>query len=139
LASQIESGSITSQKSLSQPFAQAEFALALFRSEKATETWGKEKPRPRVTGYYLRGAANSLEHAAKWGGHEFEYGAKASLDAARLVSGKLIQGSGFATEEVGKAIKSIGAEVDSLGKVIPPAKPGHAEPAEPETTAPEKT
>jgi hypothetical protein len=44
------------------------------------------------------------------------------LKGAREVSGKLIEGSGWVGEEVGKAIKKCGDETEKLGKWIEPAK-----------------
>ena len=38
------------------------------------------------------------------------------MDDARHIAGKLIEGVGWAADEVGKAIEYLGREIDKLGK-----------------------
>jgi hypothetical protein len=64
----------------------------------------------------LHAAAVSLEHGLAWAGHSLEAGMIKVMDDARHIAGKLIEGVGWAADEVGEAIEYLGKEIDKLGK-----------------------
>jgi hypothetical protein len=52
-------------------------------------------------------------------GQKFETGMSKVMDDARHIAGKLIKGTGWAADEVGKAIEYlVGREIDKLGKAV---------------------
>jgi hypothetical protein len=118
LAKDVESGTVKSGKDLESAFARAEHALAFDHQAKA-QTAIAENQHVRA-GHYLHSAVGHLENAAKWSGHQLERGAVATADGVRLLSGKLVEGSGYVVEEAGKSVKWVGEEVDKLGKLIAP-------------------
>ena len=136
LAKDVEKGAVTSEKKIKDTFARAEHALAKHNQLKASESWAKKETKE--TGHALKNATRHLKQAAKWSGHELEKGTIDVINGARLVAGKLIEGAGWGTEEVGKGITGIGNEISKLGKKIEPAKvpkapaPEREEPMEPE-------
>ena len=80
---------------------------------KFTGTGGQE-----TAGHELHAAAVSLEHGFAWAGEKLEAGMIKVMDDARHIAGKLIEGSGWAADEVGKAIEYLGREIDKLGKAV---------------------
>jgi hypothetical protein len=120
LAEDVEKGTVTSEKKMKDVFAKAEQALANYHYLKASEQWTKKEAKE--TGNALKNAALHLEHAAKWAGHEMEKGTVEVLDGTRTIAGKLIKGTGWVPEEVGKGITAIGSEISKLGKKIEPKK-----------------
>jgi hypothetical protein len=120
LADDVEKGAVTSVEKLDSTFARAAHALANHHHKKAEESWAKKQVKP--TGHSLRAAAEYVEHGSKWTGKEVEAGSAEVLKGVREVSSKLIAGSGWVGEEVGKAIKKCGDETEKLGKWIEPAK-----------------
>lgn len=117
-AEDVEKGVVTSADDLQKIFARAHYDLA--RHYRARAQAGLQSA-PKASGHHLRAAAAHLEHAAEWAGQETREGAVKVADGARLVAGKLISGSGWAGEEVGKAVESLGGELDRLGRKIEPA------------------
>jgi hypothetical protein len=120
LAKDVEKGTVTSDKKLKDAFARAEHALAKHHYLNASEQWAKKDTKE--TGYALKSAAQHEEQAAKWAGHEMEKGTVEVLDGTRTIAGKLIEGTGWVPEEVGKGITAIGSEISKLGKKIEPKK-----------------
>ena len=66
----------------------------------------------------MQAAAVSLEHGYVWAGQKLEAVMINVMDDARHIAGKLIEGVGWATDEVGKAIEYLGREIDKLGKTV---------------------
>ncbi len=120
LAKDVEKGTVTSEKKLKDAFARAEHALAKHHYLNASERWAKKETKE--TGHALKSAAQHVEQAAKWSGHEMEKGTAEVLDKTRTIAGKLIEGIGWVPEEVGKGITAIGSEISKLGKKIEPKK-----------------
>jgi hypothetical protein len=120
LADDVERGSVVSAKRLDEAFARAHYRLAKHHQVKAKAVHAKGEHR-RV-GHELNAAAHHLEHGIAWSGHEAERGTLDVIKGARLVSGKLVQGTGWTVAEVGKAIDDVGTEIDKLGKRIEPAR-----------------
>jgi len=116
LAAEVQAGTVKSVKSLDSAFARAEHALAADDHAKA-KTALKAKHHA-MAGHYLRSAMNHVEDAAKWSGHELERGTVATANGVRIVSGKLIDGSGFVVDEAEKGVTWVGDEVEKVGKSI---------------------
>jgi len=120
LAKDVEKGAVTSEKKLKDTFARAEHALAKHHYLKASEQWAKKETKE--TGNALKKAAQHMEQTAKWAGHKLEAGTVKIIDEVRFMSGKLIQGTGWVADEVGKGIQNMGAEITKLGEKIAPQK-----------------
>jgi len=120
LACDVEKGSVNDVKKLDQAFARACHGLAKHHYLKASEAWVKKEIQK--AGHDLEAAAIHLEHGLSWAGHEMEAGIVGLISKARLVGGKLIEGAGWVADDVGKAIKAIGEEIEKLGKMVEPAK-----------------
>jgi hypothetical protein len=120
LASDVERGTVTSVGTLEQAFARAHHALAQHHYARAMEDQAKEA-RVRM-GHALKSAATHLEQGLSWTGKKLEAGTKETCKLAGLVSGKLIQGTGYATEEVGKAMGKVGDEIGQFGRHLVPGK-----------------
>ena len=120
LARDVEKGRVTSEEKLKDTFARSYQALANHQYLEASESWAKKKTKE--TGEALTSAAKYLEQTAKWSGRKLETGTTEVLNYARMVGGKLIKGTGYGAEEVGKGIKEIGSELSKLGKKTEPQK-----------------
>jgi hypothetical protein len=120
LAKDVEKGDVTSEKKMKNAFARAEHALAEYHYLKASEQWAKKETKE--TGRALKNAAQHLEQAAKWAGHEQETGIVDVINSTRSIAGKLIEGTGWVSEEVGEGLKNLGAEISEAGKKIEPNK-----------------
>ncbi|MCA9213488.1 MAG: hypothetical protein KDB27_10510 [Planctomycetales bacterium] len=118
LAKDIKSGAVTSVKKLESAFARAEHALAAHYQAKARSALRQKKHAS--AGHYLRSAVNHVENGAKWTGHKLESGVVAAASGVRTVAGKLVEGSGFVLDEVGKGVEWVGVEVEKLGKQLEP-------------------
>jgi hypothetical protein len=114
LARDVEKGTVTSGEKLKETFARSYQALANHHYLKASESWAKKKTQE--TGQALTAAAQYLEQTAKWSGRKLETGSAEVVTYVRMVSGKLIKGTGYGVEEVGQGIKEIGRELSKLGK-----------------------
>jgi len=116
LAEDIEKGAVRSAKDVQEVFAKAEHAVAKHHYLRATGAWGKKWIEK--AGQELHATAVSLEHSFAWAGQKLEAGTVKVMDDARHVAGKLIEGAGWAADEVGKAIEYLGREIDKLGKAV---------------------
>lgn len=119
LADDVERGTVVSAKRLGEAFARAHYRLVKHHHAKAKAI--RAKGENRRAGHELRAAAHHLEHGIAWSGHEAERGTLDVIKGARLVAGKLVEGTGWTVAEVGKAIDDVGTEVDKLGRRIQPA------------------
>lgn len=113
LAKKIESGAVTSAKDLEKAFSRSHRALAEYYHQSASEDWAKKDAGK--AGHELKAAADHLDNAIAWSGHEANSGTKEVLKGTRDVADKLIEGAGWSAGEVGKAVKDIGHEIRSLG------------------------
>jgi hypothetical protein len=118
LARDVEKGTVTSEDKLKDTFARSYQALANHHYLKASESWTKKKTKE--TGQALTAAAQYLEQTARWSGRKLETGTTEVVNYVRMVGGKLIKGTGYGAEEVGKGIKEIGSELSKLGKKTEP-------------------
>ncbi|MEZ6062135.1 MAG: hypothetical protein R3C19_17485 [Planctomycetaceae bacterium] len=123
LAKDVEAGGVKSVTTLENAFARAEHALAHHHHTMAKTAIRNQ--RGRTGGHYLRSATNHVENAARWTGHKLEAGAEATANGVRMVAGRLVEGTGFVPDEVGKGVTWVGTEIEKLGKVIEPhQRPG---------------
>ena len=120
LAAKVEKGTATSARELDNAFARAHQALGEHHYLRASKSWTKKAVSK--AGHDLRAAANHLENSSAWAGHKLETGTGAVIKDARILAGKMIAGTGWVDEEVGKGIKSVGQEIEKLGKKIAPVK-----------------
>jgi hypothetical protein len=120
LADDTEKGKVASAKVLEQAFSRADYALAKAYHVKASESWTKKATKE--VGHFLKIAADNLEHGLAWAGYKGEAGGKAAIRDARLVAVKLIEGTAWVSEEVGKGIELIGKEVEKFGNKVEPSK-----------------
>ena len=109
LASDVEKGTVKSSNDLGKAFARAHHALAVHHHLKASESWAKKETSK--TGHALKAAASHLERALAWSGHEIEAAVVKVMEMGRGVGEKLIQGSRWTADEVGKALKDLGEKL----------------------------
>lgn len=120
LAKDIEKGMVTSEEKLKDTFARSYQALANYQYLKASEFWANKKTKE--TGRALTTAAQHMEQTARWSGRKLEAGTTKVVNYVRIVGSKLIKGTSYGIEEVGKGIKEIGSELSKLDKKTEPQK-----------------
>ena len=106
LADSVEKGAVKSDKKLKAAFSRAEQAIANDYYVKATESWTRKKTKE--TGEALNSAAEHMEQAVDWSGHTLKAGASKAIKEGREVSAKLVAGTGYVSEEVGKGLTKYG-------------------------------
>jgi hypothetical protein len=116
LAEDVEKGTTTSVKDLENEFARTHQALAKHHYLKAVEAEGKKDSK--ATGHFLKSSLIHLEHGFAWAGHKLEAATVATIKDIRILSGELIEGSGWVPDKIGSAIKWIGKEIEKLGNEI---------------------
>jgi hypothetical protein len=114
LASDVEEGTVKSANDLGKAFARAHHALAVHYHLKASEAWAKKDTSK--TGHALKAAASHLERALAWSGHEVEAAVVKVMETGRDVGEKLIQGTRWTADEVGKALKDLGEKIERLAE-----------------------
>jgi hypothetical protein len=120
LADSVEKGAVKSDKEMKGAFSRAEHAVASNYYVKATDSWAKKATKE--TGEALNSAAEHMEQAANWSGHKLKSGASKAIKEGRDISGKLVEGTGYVPEEVGKGLKNMGDAISGFGKKILPGK-----------------
>jgi hypothetical protein len=121
LAHRVDHGTVHSVHELEHAFARAHHALADHYHLRAQHAF--ERHEPGRVGHFLQASADNLERGAHWAGHEIKEGAHVIVRDTRLLGGKLIEGTGFVAEEVGRGIKGLGHGVERLGHAIDPVPP----------------
>jgi len=61
------------------------------------------------------GAADSVDDAAAWSGHQLAAGGRATVNGARSLGAKLESGAKWTADEVKKYVSDLGNEIESLG------------------------
>jgi len=120
LADSVEKGAVKSDKELKGAFSRAEQAVANNDYVKATDSWARKETKE--TGHALNAAAEHMEQAADWSGRKLKAGGAKTIEEGREVSGKLVKGTGYVSEEVDKALKSMGDAISGFGRKILPRK-----------------
>ena len=114
LAHDVESGATMRLKDLDEAFARAHHALARHHYLQTYKYWAKKDVEN--AGHHLKATALYLEHAAAAMGRTVESDTKTVVTDARATGDKLIKGSGFVVDKVGKQIEAVGVEVEKAGK-----------------------
>jgi hypothetical protein len=113
LAAGVANGSVKSPKKLHDAFARADLALARHYHEMAEASTAQNESEK--TGYWLEGAADSVDDAAQWSGHKLAAGRKATVNGARSLGASLASGAKWTADEVKKSVSDLGSEIESLG------------------------
>ncbi|MDX5997830.1 hypothetical protein HRJ35_03530 [Shewanella oneidensis MR-1] len=120
LSSELHSNKATTLLSIDQVFARAVYALAA--DHQAKVRIAMQARNYKTAGHYLHSAVTEVEQAAKWSGHELEYSAAVTAKDTRVLAGKMVEGTGYVVDEVGKGVEWAGTEIEKLGRVIEPGK-----------------
>jgi len=110
----------TDNKHMRQAFARADLALGRYHHRQAGQAWMKKQPV--AAGMNLTVAAMQVEHAATWIGYKATPQQVANAKNAGMLGQKLAQGAKVSPEELAKAFKLIGSEIEGLSGMLPPAK-----------------
>ena len=113
LAAGVTKGTVKSPKELNDAFVRADLALARHYHQMAEASAAQNEHEK--TGYWLEGAADSLDDGAEWSGHKLAAGGNAVVNGARSLGAKLESGAEWTGDEVKKALKDLGSEIESLG------------------------
>jgi hypothetical protein len=116
LGEDVEKGAVTDTKRIDDAAGRAYHALARERFVTATDAWARKDSK--ATGKALKDAAEHLEDGAAIAGKDAAAATKDVAKGTRDVAGKLIQGSGWTSAEVGKGMDSFGKELASLGRRV---------------------
>ena len=100
LAAGVANGAVKSPKELNDAFARADLALARHYRQMAEASAARNEHEK--TGYWLEGAADSVDDAAEWSGHKLAAGGRATVNGARSLGAKLEGGAKWTADEVKK-------------------------------------
>ncbi len=120
-ARRIETGMVKSVEDLDLVTARALHALANDQYAKASDAWRKRELRR--SGQFLRSATNNLERAAARTDATMRAATAEIAKDSRLISGKLIEGTGFVMDEVGAGMESVGHQIEKVGSRVLPQTP----------------
>ena len=120
LARHIESGAVKSVDEVDAATARALHALADYQYVRAAEAWRKKETR--VSGQYLRAAADNLERATARTDTRMRAATAEIAKDTRLISSKLIAGTGYVIDEIGAGFETVGHEIERVGARVAPAK-----------------
>lgn len=118
LAHGVEAGTVKSVSELDHAFARAAHALSHHHCAMAERSWAAEQTAR--AGKQLRAAADNLERAAARTGKALQTATGDAVKDARIVSGKLVEGTGFVFDEIGKGFAAFGRQIENVGKGIEP-------------------
>ena len=118
LAKRVEAGTVKSVTELDRASARAAHALSHHHCVIAERSWLAQQTQR--AGKQLRAATDNLEHAAAWSGHKLQSATREVIKDTRIISGKLIEGTGFVFDEVGKGVGALGKQVEHVGQGIEP-------------------
>ena len=121
LAKRVETGTVKSVEELDATTARALHALADYQYVKAAEAWRKKEVR--TSGQYLRAAADNLERAAARTDARMRAATAVIAKDTRLISSRLIEGTGYVIDEVGAGFETVGHEIERVGARVAPTKP----------------
>lgn len=91
-------------------------ALADHQQIKAALAW--KQHHTRRSGRYLRAAADNLERAAFRARTELTMATSGAIKNARVLSGQLVDESGYVIEEVGRGIDAMGNQIERFGQAL---------------------
>jgi len=113
LAAGVAAGTVKSPKELNDAFLHADLALARHYHQMAEASAARNEHEK--TGYWLEGAADSVDDAAEWSGHKLAAGGRATVNGARSLGAKLEGGAKSTADEVKKSVSDLGSEIETLG------------------------
>jgi hypothetical protein len=114
LAEAVKGGTIEAVEKLDSAYANAELALAFHHEVKAQEFWKAENNKS--AGQDLKAASRHLENSMKYAGEKTETDTKAVIKDANDLGQKLVEGTAFTADKVGKAMQDLGAKIEEWGK-----------------------
>lgn len=117
-AVRVEERSVASIQEFDKRVARAFHALAAHHVDGGRVAW--QAREQQLTGRRLRAAADNLETGLKLSGQRVGDAAEETIRDARLISAKLIEGSGYAVDDVGRVFERLGREVENLGSQMEP-------------------
>ncbi len=120
LARDIESGAVKSVEEVDAATARALHALADYQYVRAAEAWRKKETR--ISGQYLRAAADNMERAAARSDARMRASTAEIAKNSRVISSKLIEGTGYVIDEIGAGFETVGHEIERVGARVAPAK-----------------
>lgn len=121
LAGELDNNVKITETDLRLAIARAHHALAMEYKIAATESWAKKETEK--AGKELNAAAYHLERASAWSKQEAKSGTTTMYQDYHLLAGKLIEGKGYAADEVEKTLKQMDAEIEKIGKEIEARQP----------------
>jgi len=116
LEKRIANRSVDSVHELDHAFARAYHALARHQFATGQQLWSERMPRQ--AGQHLRAAADNLERAAVASGHRLTDATVSVFKESRNLSGKLVEGMGYAADDVGRVFEGVGHQVEHIGQSI---------------------
>jgi hypothetical protein len=118
LSRDVAYGTVDSVKALDHAFARTQHALATHYHEVASKSLGTNELSR--AGHALGASVKAFGHAIEWSGEKLEEGVKLTIDSALLLSGKLIEGTGFVAKEAGELVADLGNEIEKFGIMVDP-------------------
>jgi hypothetical protein len=124
LSAEVDRGHVRDPQAIDASAGRAHAALAKFHQMRAEERWSREKSRD--AGRDLRAAAHHLERGAAWLGRGSDTFVQTTSRDAAALSGQMVEGAGYAPEQVDEGIRAVGREIDRLGWRVEPrqGRPG---------------
>lgn len=117
-ADRIEAGTLKSVEEFDVATTHAMHALSEYHYLKAAAAW--EKKEVRKAGHYLRAAADNIEHAAARTEHRMKATTTEIARESRVISSSMIEGTGYAIDEVGVGFEKIGNQIERVGHRVAP-------------------
>jgi len=122
-ADRIEAGTLKSIEEFDLATTHAMHSLSEYHYWKAAAAW--EKKEVRKAGHYLRAAADNVEHAAARTEQRMKMATAEVARESRIISSSMIEGTGYAVDEVGVGFEKIGNQIERVGhRVAPTMDPG---------------
>jgi hypothetical protein len=122
LAQRVETGSVRTVEELDVITSRALHSLADYQYVRAADAWRHREER--LAGQYLRAATYNLENAAARTGDTLRNATAEVARDSRLMSGRLIEGTGFVVDEVGAGFEAFGRQIERVGKIVAPPATG---------------
>ncbi len=126
LARQLESGAVRSVEEIDHASSRALHSLSDYQYVKAADAWRRRETRQ--SGQYLRAAADNLERSAVRTTATLRAATAEVTKDTRMISGRLVEGTGFVIDEVGNGLESFGHQIERVGKGLAPVTAARPKP-----------
>jgi hypothetical protein len=113
LGRRIETRMVHSVEELDRPFARAYHAVAEHHFLTGQRLWRNQEHRQ--AGWRIRAAADNLERAAATTNLRLNTAGQTVIKDSRALAGKMVRGTGYAVDEVGKTFEALGQQVETVG------------------------